>query len=360
MNKIVENKYYDLAVVIGRFQLQHVGHSLLLNKAASVANNVLVIVGSAFQPRTIKNPFKYEERASLIRSHFESDNPVVKGINVTVSPLVDNRYSDDSWVKSVQEEIEKTLKGILKEHWCHWCPKVCIVGHMKDDSTKYLEWFPQYHSVSIDEFKLQMDATDIRSLYFSKPSQLILLGDIIPKPVQLFLNKFYETEHYPKLVEEYNFYVNYKQEWGVGPFITVDAIVKKAGHICLVKRGDNPGKDLWALPGGFLENNERLFDGCIRELYEETSIDLPPGLLRGSLVKSEVFDDPNRSLRGRIITHAYLFDLDNKDKKPGLPKIKAMSDAKETRFFTINEILGMGEVMFEDHLDIIKKMMGLE
>jgi bifunctional NMN adenylyltransferase/nudix hydrolase len=183
----------------------------------------------------------------------------------------------------------------------------------------------------------------------------LILPTMIP-----FLEKFVKTQEYRNLIYEHKYYKEYPLIWGEGPFLTADAVVVKAGHILLVQRGDNPGKGLWAIPGGFVNKGERIYPAAIRELYEETKIDVPPAVVKGSLKKSGLFDDPKRSLRGRVITHAYLFDLDGHDKKPGLPKVKGSDDAKEARWFPISELLKMGEVIFEDHKSIIANLLGIE
>jgi bifunctional NMN adenylyltransferase/nudix hydrolase len=58
----VSKRKYDLAVFIGRMQPLHNGHVQNINNALEIADNVLVIVGSANQPRTPKNPFTASER----------------------------------------------------------------------------------------------------------------------------------------------------------------------------------------------------------------------------------------------------------------------------------------------------------
>jgi bifunctional NMN adenylyltransferase/nudix hydrolase len=121
----------------------------------------------------------------------------------------------------------------------------------------------------------------------------------------------------------------------------------------LVKRRVAPGKGLWALPGGFLNQNERLEDGVVRELREETKLKLAEGTLRGSIAHFEVFDAPNRSLRGRTITNAFLFALND---KPQLPKVKGADDAEEARWFPLDIVDAMGSVLFEDHKSIIQTM----
>ena len=70
--------------------------------------------------------------------------------------------------------------------------------------------------------------------------------------------------------------------------MTVDAVVVQSGHILLVKRGDMPGKGLWALPGGFLNQEETMLDGAIRELKEETKIKVPVPVLKGSIKESTI------------------------------------------------------------------------
>ncbi len=99
----------------------------------------------------------------------------------------------------------------------------------------------------------------------------------------------------------------------------------------------------------------------LRELREETKIAVPPGMLRGSIVAQRVFDDPNRSSRGRTITHGFLIHLKNEMALPGLrsrkpakaelPPIEAADDAEKAQWWALADI--KREMMFEDHYDII-------
>jgi len=56
----------------------------------------------------------------------------------------------------------------------------------------------------------------------------------------------------------------------LNPIPTTAAIAERNGKILLIKRGQEPGKGLWTLPGGFMEADETPEDGCLRELFEET------------------------------------------------------------------------------------------
>ena len=75
------------------------------------------------------------------------------------------------------------------------------------------------------------------------------------------------------------------------PKITVDCIVKKCNEIILIKRKNNPFKNLWALPGGYVEYNEKTEDAVIREIFEETGILTKIKNLIG------VYSDPKRDPR---------------------------------------------------------------
>jgi bifunctional NMN adenylyltransferase/nudix hydrolase len=141
-------------------------------------------------------------------------------------------------------------------------------------------------------------------------------------------------------------------------------------------RGAEPGKGLWALPGGFLNQNERLSDAVIRELIEETGISLAEGkkakditieILKGSIREKEVFDAPDRSMRGRTITHAFFIRLD--DTKP-LPFVKGQNapleetggvvevETAKAFWLPIDEALNRSDQWFEDHHSIIETLIG--
>jgi bifunctional NMN adenylyltransferase/nudix hydrolase len=157
---------------------------------------------------------------------------------------------------------------------------------------------------------------------------------------------------------EYRMVQKYKEAWKAAPFpptfMTVDAVVVQSGHILLVKRGDMPGKGLWALPGGFLNQEETMLDGAIRELKEETKIKVPVPVLKGSIKDSKTFDHPNRSSRGRTITTAFYIDLGFGEE---LPKVKGSDDAQDARWVPFNEV--DREQMFEDHFAILDNFINI-
>jgi bifunctional NMN adenylyltransferase/nudix hydrolase len=207
--------------------------------------------------------------------------------------------------------------------------------------------FPQFSYIESDRNQF-ISATDVRKFWFEQKFEKI--ESVAPEKTLDFLES-YPTVDYYNLVDEYEFIENYKRRWEIAPypviFQTVDAVVVRSNHILLIKRRSSPGKGLWALPGGFLNNSEKLLDGCLRELREETNLSIPEKVLIGSLVKQKRFDHPDRSLRGRTITEAFYFNLPNGK----LDKVKGSDDAIKAKWVHINDV--KSNEMFEDHWHII-------
>jgi len=349
----MDGKKYDLAVFIGRMQPLHNGHVQNIKNALEIAHEVLVIVGSANQPRTPRNPFTAAERTGMIESVFPNSRVRVE--------CVEDFYPDTVWLKSVQTAVHKNIIGSGIDNFAE--ARIAILGHDKDHTSFYLKEFPTWDFIEIgdrlrqEKYPRSIDATDIRDAYFDGAFDHII--DQVPVPIYRFLKSFYKSPAYDELVAEQAYFRRYKEEWEVAPyaptFVTTDAIVVQSGHVLLVKRRTQPGKGLWALPGGFVNANERLEEGVIRELREETKLKVPVPVIRGSVKRKHttVFDTPGRSLRGRTITHAFLIDLEPQQK---LPKVRGADDAEEARWFPLDVVDAMGEILFEDHKLIIQTM----
>lgn len=148
------------------------------------------------------------------------------------------------------------------------------------------------------------------------------------------------------------YYEAYKAQYGPGPHLTADAVVfSKDSKILLIERSRVPGKGLLALPGGFLEPNETFRLAASRELREETGIHL--GLKQHDWINDTgvIFDAPNRSRRGRVITVAYLIDIPKLAKDI---KLKAGDDAAAANWYDVRSLDRAG--MFEDHYQICMEM----
>lgn len=113
-------------------------------------------------------------------------------------------------------------------------------------------------------------------------------------------------------------------------FVTVDAIVLKITNasffLLLIRRKNEPFKDLWALPGGFVDENEDLEKAAIRELEEETQIKVK------ALEQIGAFGKPFRDPRGHTVSIAYFGFV------PDDTIAVAADDAKEAQWFPVNQL----------------------
>jgi bifunctional NMN adenylyltransferase/nudix hydrolase len=97
-------KKYQLACVIGRFQPFHKGHLDLINRALETAEKVVILIGSAGQPRTIRNPFTYNERAGMIDESVQA--PFGRFSSM---PLHDTTYDLPDWQQRVQSAVSSMV-----------------------------------------------------------------------------------------------------------------------------------------------------------------------------------------------------------------------------------------------------------
>lgn len=348
-------KEFDLLVFVGRFQPFHNEHKRIIDIALQKSKNVLVLVGSAGKARTIRNPFTFEERGDMIRGSFDTRDQ----LNLIIKPLYDKTYNDAAWIKQVQTVVLDIALNVANNGSSFHASgyndiKVGLIGASKDNTSYYLKMFPQYKSVNV-EIENDLHATDIRNAFLCN-SVIPTVG--VPDNVAIFMREFVKTDTHLQLRSEINFVYAYQKQWDAAPYpvkhATVDSVVEQSGHILLVKRKAEPGKGLWALPGGHLNEYEKQLDGAIRELREETKIKVPEAVLRGSIRDHETFDDPYRSTLGRVITKAYHFKLAD---DVTLPKVKGADDAEKAKWVPISEL--REEDFFDDHYFIIQYFLGL-
>ena len=131
------------------------------------------------------------------------------------------------------------------------------------------------------------------------------------------------------------------------PRVTIDAIVMENEKILLVQRGKPPFVDSWALPGGHIELGELVEDAVIREIKEETSLDIKIEKL------FNVYSQPGRDPRGHYITIVYVCIVKNKKQQ-----VLGGDDAKEAKFFDLQEISKLNLAF--DHGKIIKDFLSLK
>lgn len=334
---------HKFAVFIGRFSPIHLGHVALLNKALEVAENVIVVIGSHNRAKNIKNPWSSLERQEMIESCLSEENKA----RTSFVFMNDYLYSDNQWIFTLQNKIAEASND---------SEDIALVGFNSDDSSYYLNYFPKWKFYNCPT-DYEFHATYIRDLLFKK--DIAYKKCLLPN-VSDFLEKWSSSQDFERLKEEYDYISNYKEQWRGAPFPisfnTVDAITICNGHVLLVRRGKSHGKGLLACPGGFIEQNEAIENGCIRELKEETKIKLSKEDLQKSITSSKVFDHPKRSERGRTISHAFLFSLKN---IVGLPKVIGSDDADKAFWLPLNEVFEREAEFFEDHFYIIQYFLGI-
>lgn len=311
-------------IFIGRFQPVHQGHVHAIGIAATQVDQLYILVGSANQCRSIRNPWTYEERAAMLlkKIHALGMN------NVHILPLNDYRYNNTQWMSDVRQTAEFYGAG-----------KFILFGHEKDGND-YLKWFPDWEYRNI-EAQYMINASSIRKRMFET-----------------------DDPEMPETVRgDYAFYQKEKQLFKDYPFPETlnfncsDAILECQGHILLIRRKFSPGRGAWALPGGFRNQRETFLDCAIRELKEETNVRVPEKVLRGSIVKTELFDDPRRSFgipRNTLAVHMRI----NPNPDYSLPRANGADDAVECKWVTLTDALNNIE-MYDDHKDIVSKVTGV-
>ncbi|MFH1835909.1 MAG: NUDIX hydrolase [Methanobacteriota archaeon] len=122
----------------------------------------------------------------------------------------------------------------------------------------------------------------------------------------------------------------------VTPLLAVDGIVVDGDTILLIRRRNPPFKGLWALPGGFVDVGETCEEACVREVSEETGLEVKIKKLVG------VYSDPGRDPRGHTVSAVFLCEIFGGE-------LSAGDDAGEARFFPLYDL---PELAF-DHGEII-------
>jgi bifunctional NMN adenylyltransferase/nudix hydrolase len=355
----------DAAVFIGRFQPFHSGHLALLREALAIAPLAVVVLGSAWQARSPKNPFTWEERAEMIGlAVAEADGPAARA-RLRFLPVRD-LFDEARW----QDAVRRGVEGLLAREGAGGggAPSVALVGHFKDATSDYLRGFPGWRLRSLPRSG-PTDATAVRNVYFGctgepahggaplDPSQLdaclAALTGQVPPAVRAVLRAWAALPQYAALAEEWRMLQRYRAAWAAAPhppvFVTVDAVVRCGAHVLLIQRGAAPGRGQWAVPGGFLEPRETLWQSALRELEEETGLRLPEAGMRACLRAVAVFDHPDRSQRGRTLTHAHFFDL---GERPA-PALRAGDDAATARWMPLDRLPALEPECFEDHFHML-------
>ncbi len=309
-----------------------------------------MVIGSAFRSRNIANPFSWEERKAMIELTLTDEEKA----RVDFLPVRDY-FDDHRWNLAVMAGV----KELTRVHG-----KTVIVGFQKDQSSYYLENFSAWSRIEVKP-KYAINATDLRAAFFQDgplDSSMKVLEPYVDPAVLGYLKAWSRLSLYRTAAREQAAVIRGREKWGVGPFLTGDAVVTVTvddkQYILLVKRKEGAiGEGLWALPGGHLNPGERFYDGAVRELDEETQLKLLAGTMRNALKDQHVFDHPLRSPRARVITGAFHFHLGHMS---ALPEVKGSDDVDEARWTLVKEELpALEDKMFDDHAAVIDRFVDL-
>lgn len=118
--------------------------------------------------------------------------------------------------------------------------------------------------------------------------------------------------------------------------VSIDALILKEDKILLIKRGFDPYKGFWAIPGGHLDYDETVKDAVRREVKEETNLDVT------SLSLVDVYSSPSRSPL-QTVAIAYKVEVQG--------EAKYGSDAIDLAFFSLDDL---PDCLAFDHKQIIE------
>lgn len=344
----------DVAVYVGRFQPFHVGHLALLRRALALAPLCVVVIGSANQARTPKNPFTAAERAQMIGQALSADEHA----RLRFLPVRDH-YDQARWVAAVRQGVAALLAAEGKPPPAG----VVLVGHFKDATSDYLSAFAGWSVGSVERVDVA-DGTQLRNTLFSSSAAameatLAALSAQVPPSTLVFLRDWVALPHFERLVHEWRLLNEHHAAWANTPaapvFVTADAVVGCAAQVLLIRRAHAPGAGLLAVPGGLIGARETAYQSCLRALKQATHLAVPDETMRHCLRGSAVFDHPDRSLRGRTLSHAFHFDLAERV----LPAVRPGDAAQPVHWWPVAQLLAVEDQFHEDNFHMLDHFLGL-
>ena len=331
---------FDTIAVCARFQPPQRPHLEAVEWSLSQTRRVIVVCFGSNESRSLSNPWSNGEREAMIRAGLGPD------ATVEFVMLEDRRYDPAGWSRRAASIVGERA-GAAKE--------VYVVA----DRSPGFDRLPLPITWTVIEYDCAFadDESAFREHLFWRGDDGAFEGLLSLLPIALArnLHGYARSEACRGLREEATFISAFRQNWVGVPyppvFVTVDILVVWRAEVLLIQRGRPPGKGLWALPGGFIEQGETLACAAVRELREETGLALEESAAR----EHRVFDAPGRSLRGRTITHVFRFEIDASEAPPA---VAGGDDACRACWTPLHE-LGAGS-MFEDHYAILQVMLDLD
>lgn len=304
-------------LVIGRFQPLCEAHLAVMRALPSGSSAVVL---GAEMPRSARYPFRAEEQVAMLASEGFTATPLPEALRGETYAAALGALMPDGPLSLLC--FDAVAGAMLKTVWTRG-------------------------AVRIEPEPSQM-ADRVRTGWLGT-------GDLsgVPASARAVMDTAMTADEREVLTEEQTYLSSYKESWVAAPYppvlVTVDALIYHQGRVLLIRRGGLPGRGQWALPGGFLDEGETVFSAALRELREETGLDVSETEARACLRGQHVFDAPDRSARGRTLTHAFFFDLSDLS----LPVLAAGDDAAALKWVGMDCALKMRAHMFEDHFLIL-------
>ena len=317
----------EFGVFIGRFQPPHLAHEASFRRGLELFENLILVIGSSEVHPNIKNPFSFELRCEMVLASLE---PALRP-RVRCVPSFDEFEREDLWLEGVRQAVKSVAGSSVN---------VGLLSYIKDSSGYYQKSFPEW-PVFESGVESDLNATDVRVSIFEGRNDW---HKMVSPAVKAILETWQSSPEFPRLQLEYRTIQAWKLEASKMKYpvigVAVDSLVSCAGNVLLIARAGAMGKGAWALPGGFLEPDELLEHGAIRELLEETGLEVS---VRPN--SSRTFDWPTRSLRGRVISHAFHFKLELSEP----PTVKAADDAARAFWLPLAAALESRGRFHDDH-----------
>jgi len=152
MNEMMEKtKSYRLGIIVGRFQILHRGHEMIIDKAVELCDEVGIFIGSSQESGTNKNPYPYELRKKLLTN--------VYGDRVKIYPL------PDAGLGNVAAWGDYVLRHV-KERFGRY-PDLLVSGK----ESRRIDWFDNAAELAISELyvpkSIDISGTEMRELFLA-------------------------------------------------------------------------------------------------------------------------------------------------------------------------------------------------
>ncbi|WP_431263643.1 hypothetical protein ACQ859_27505 [Roseateles chitinivorans] len=180
-----------VAVVVGRWQLVHLGQEALFQAAFGLADEVIAVLGSSYKARDPRNPFVHDERRQMLLANLTPEQQQ----RLHVLPVRD--YFDD---KRWNAAVTMGVRAIAGED-----ADIVLVGHQKDHTSYYLNNFPRWRQQLVERLA-DVDATAMRQVFFEADdpdAALTVMTPYVSAPVRAWLQAWSRLPEYRRRKAEH-------------------------------------------------------------------------------------------------------------------------------------------------------------